>query len=94
MHDGRFGTLEQVVDHYRFGVRDSPSLSPRLRGEDGTPGIPLDDVEALDLIAFLHTLTDTAFVRNPALRPAADSSHENQNAPLALGAGALGPVGP
>lgn len=58
MHDGRFATLEQVLDHYRHGVVDSPNLAAQLRGRDGRPGLELDDDEVAAIIAFLHTLTD------------------------------------
>lgn len=58
MHDGRFATLEQVLDHYRHGLVDSPNLAPQLRGRDGRPGLEFDDGESQAIIAFLHTLTD------------------------------------
>ncbi|HVH98252.1 MAG TPA: cytochrome c peroxidase [Enhygromyxa sp.] len=58
MHDGRFATLEQVLEHYRHGLVDSPNLAPQLRGRDGRPGLELDDGESQAIIAFLHTLTD------------------------------------
>jgi cytochrome c peroxidase len=58
MHDGRFATLEQVLEHYRHGILDSPNLAPALRDADGRPGLELDDDEAAAIIAFLHTLTD------------------------------------
>jgi cytochrome c peroxidase len=37
MHDGRFNTLEQVVEHYSGGVRNHPNLSPQLRLPNGLP---------------------------------------------------------
>ena len=40
MHDGRFATLEQVIDHYRTGVKDSPTLDPALK-INGQLGIAL-----------------------------------------------------
>ncbi len=61
MHDGRFGTLEEVLDHYSSGVVDSPSLDPLLKQEDGTLGIPLTASEKTELLAFLKTLTDNDF---------------------------------
>jgi cytochrome c peroxidase len=60
MHDGRFATLEEVIDHYRFGVQHSATLDPLLSG-----GIPLTELEKQQLIAFLHTLTDVKFTQNP-----------------------------
>lgn len=58
MHDGRFATLDEVINHYSHGIEDHPNLDPRLR-ENGQPmqmNIPDQDKEAI--IAFLHTLTD------------------------------------
>jgi cytochrome c peroxidase len=60
MHDGRFATLAEVVDHYRFGVRPSRTLAPALVGPDGTLGLPLSDDDAAVVVAFLETLTDTS----------------------------------
>lgn len=57
MHDGRFGTLEAVLNHYSVGVQDSPTLDPLLKA-NGSPGIPLSAQEKIQLIAFLKTLTD------------------------------------
>lgn len=57
MHDGRFETLEQVVDHYRFGIVQSPTLDTLLQN-----GIPMSDQEKQDLIQFLYTLTDYEFI--------------------------------
>jgi cytochrome c peroxidase len=54
MHDGRFGTLEEVLEHYRSGVRPSATLDPLL--SDG--GLPLSSEEGAAIIAFLRTLTD------------------------------------
>ena len=33
MHDGRFATLEQVVEHYNSGIKDHPNLDWNLRDE-------------------------------------------------------------
>lgn len=60
MHDGRFGTLQQVIQHYRFGVQQSPTLDPAL-----TNGIQMTNTEADDLFKFLQTLTDFSFLNNP-----------------------------
>ena len=68
MHDGRFATLEQVLDHYAGGVSATPNLDPLLT-KSGKPGIPLTDVEKRNLIAFLKTLTDHAFLTNPRFSP-------------------------
>jgi cytochrome c peroxidase len=67
MHDGRFATLEQVLAHYDHGVVASPSLDAALRPAGGTVGIPLTAAEQADLIAFLGTLTDEAFLHDQRL---------------------------
>lgn len=60
MHDGRFNTLQQCLNHYRAGVQQSPTLDPLLAG-----GIPLTNAETDNLMAFLRTLTDSAFLTDP-----------------------------
>lgn len=61
MHDGRFGSLEAVLNFYENGVQDSPTLDPLLKTEN-TLGIALTEVEKQALIAFLGTLTDEEFI--------------------------------
>lgn len=61
MHDGRFETLEAVLDHYSAGVKVSETLDPVLLKE-GNPGIALTATEKADIIAFLKTLTDKEFL--------------------------------
>jgi cytochrome c peroxidase len=61
MHDGRFTTLEQVIEHYNSGIQPNPNLSPQLRNPDGTPRrLNLTAQEKAALVAFLKTLTDVA----------------------------------
>lgn len=61
MHDGRFKTLEEVVEHYNAGVKPNPNLAPQLRNPDGTPKrLNLTVAEKAALVAFLKTLTDNA----------------------------------
>ena len=64
MHDGRFNTLEEVIDHYNSGLKSSPTLDPALAMTMGT-GLRLDAQDKLDLIAFLKTLTDEVLLTNP-----------------------------
>lgn len=64
MHDGRMETLDEVLRHYASGVKDSPTLDPRLRQPDGSLGIPLTDAEQKQIIAFLRTLDDVEFLRD------------------------------
>jgi cytochrome c peroxidase len=66
MHDGRFFTLQAVLDHYDKGVKDSPTLDSILK-RDATIGIPLSTAEKEDLIAFLLTLSDQAFIHDKKL---------------------------
>jgi cytochrome c peroxidase len=67
MHDGRFRTLQAVLDFYSNGVVDSPTLDSRLRQSNGNLGIPLTATEKTQLIAFLKTLTDNTYLTDPKL---------------------------
>ena len=61
MHDGRFATLEQVVEHYNSGIKAHPTLSPALRGPNGNPvQLNLTSSQKAALVAFLKTLTDNS----------------------------------
>lgn len=57
MHDGRFNTLEEVIDHYNEGLHASSTLDPALAATMST-GLMLTAQDKEDLINFLHTLTD------------------------------------
>ena len=61
MHDGRFGTLEAVLDHYSSGVINSETLDPILN-QNGKLGIALTNQENTQVIAFLKTVTDTQYL--------------------------------
>lgn len=66
MHDGRFTTLEEVIEFYNSGVQNNPNLSPLMRNQDGTvTRLNLTAQEKADLIAFLQTLTDRNFLTDP-----------------------------
>lgn len=78
MHDGRFATLEEVVEFYNSGVVNHPNLSPALRqpiGPPPPPGTPptlggprrlnLSAADKAALVAFLRTLTDTSVTSDP-----------------------------
>lgn len=56
MHDGRFTTLTECLDHYSSGIVSSSTLDPAL-----VSGIPLTAQEKADIITFLGTLTDFTF---------------------------------
>ncbi len=64
MHNARFSTLEEVLEHYTDGVVPSATLDPLLINE-GKTGIVLSSSEKEAILAFLRTLTDTDFVQNP-----------------------------
>lgn len=64
MHNGSIGSLEGVLDYYRLNVKDSPTLDPLLKN-NGRPGIDINNNDKEKIILFLHTLTDSSFVRNP-----------------------------
>jgi cytochrome c peroxidase len=59
MHDGRFATIDQVLQHYQNGINAYPTLDPLL-----TQGIALTEAEKTDLKAFLTTLDDEKFIRD------------------------------
>lgn len=61
MHDGRFQTLGEVLNHYTTNVQDVPELDPALRTA-GKPGVALTDTEKKQITAFLRTLTDTQYI--------------------------------
>ena len=66
MHDGRFNTLQEVIDHYSEHIRPSPTLSPSLKDTTNTPvKLRLSGGEKADLLAFLQRLTDSAFITDP-----------------------------
>jgi cytochrome c peroxidase len=60
MHDGRFETLEEVVEHYNSGVQASATLDNRLeqRNSNNPRRLNLSDQEKAALVAFMKTLTD------------------------------------
>lgn len=59
MHDGRFNTLAEVVEHYNSGIQAHPKLDHKFRDVNGNPTrLNLTEVEKQALVAFLKTLTD------------------------------------
>ena len=59
MHDGRFTTLEQVVEHYSTGVKNNPNLAQQLKLPNGQPRLlNLTPQDKAAVVAFLKTLTD------------------------------------
>lgn len=65
MHDGRFQTLQQVIEHYNSGVKNHPNLSPQLKDANGNPQqLNLSAEDKAALVAFLITLTDENLIHN------------------------------
>jgi cytochrome c peroxidase len=62
MHDGRFETLEEVIEHYNSGVQDNGNLDNRLRNNNGIRRLNLTNQEKQGLVDFLMTLTDNNFI--------------------------------
>jgi cytochrome c peroxidase len=69
MHDGRFDTLEEVLDHYNTGGHGTTNVNPFILNlrRNFALGNGLSDAEKNDLLAFLLTLTDSSYVTNPNL---------------------------
>jgi cytochrome c peroxidase len=59
MHDGRFETLEEVLDHYNSGGHPAPNKDPLVRS------LGLTNDQKAAILDFLHTLTDTSYLKNP-----------------------------
>lgn len=73
MHDGRFNTLEEVLEHYDQHIRMSATLDPLIieaSNELRSPGDPvklfMTDDEKEAILAFLNMLTDNEFITNTA----------------------------
>ncbi|MES2617976.1 MAG: cytochrome c peroxidase [Bacteroidota bacterium] len=65
MHDGRFKTLEECIQHYNIGFKYAENIDPNLGNSQKGRMNPMD---VQDIIAFLNTLTDFEFVNNPKFR--------------------------
>ncbi|MCS6934413.1 MAG: c-type cytochrome [Chitinophagales bacterium] len=66
MHNGQFNTLEEVIEFYNSGLKYSPTTDPQMKTVHRGGLQYLTAQDKADLVAFLKTLTDTAFLRNPA----------------------------
>ncbi|WP_082897003.1 cytochrome-c peroxidase [Thalassotalea crassostreae] len=75
MHDGRFNTLEEVVEHYSSGIMPHMNLDNGLLDEQGEViNYDFTESEKISLVSFLNTLTDTTIIThekysNPFLQP-------------------------
>ncbi len=66
MHDGRFNSLEEVVNHYSEGIKPHKDLDKKFKNQTGdVVHLNLDAFEKQALVSFLHTLTDKSLVSNP-----------------------------
>ncbi|MBL4635461.1 MAG: hypothetical protein JKY56_16490 [Kofleriaceae bacterium] len=66
MHDGRFATLTAVLDHYSDGVQAHPNLGPPFYLEGETVHqFAMIDTDKRSLEAFLNTLSDPDFAKDP-----------------------------
>jgi cytochrome c peroxidase len=63
MHDGRFATLEEAIDHYSTGIKAHPNLDVRLKNPDGSPKVfAISPDEKKALVAFLNSLSNDEVV--------------------------------
>jgi cytochrome c peroxidase len=60
MHDGRFSSLDQVIDHYSNGIKNSPTLHEILKQNGQPVKMNFSNSDKTALIAFLNTMTDNS----------------------------------
>jgi len=63
MHDGRFTTLEDVINHYSEGLKNSSTIDPLMK-KVTQAGVGLTDKDKADLKSFLLSLSDYDFINN------------------------------
>jgi cytochrome c peroxidase len=61
MHDGRFNTMDEVLNHYNGNGKNSPNKDPLIRD------LKLSSFHKKALLAFISTLTDTSYLNNPLI---------------------------
>lgn len=67
MHDGRFQTLDEVINHYSEGLTNSSTIDPLMKSIN-SGGVQLSENDKTDLKAFLLSLSDDEFVNNPSFK--------------------------
>ena len=67
MHDGRFATLDEVINHYSEGLKPSTTIDPLMK-KVASGGVDLSSQDKADLKAFLLSLSDYDFINNPDFR--------------------------
>ena len=65
MHDGRFNTLDDVINHYSEGLKNSATIDPLMK-KVAQGGVSLSESDKADLKAFLLSLSDYEFINNSA----------------------------
>jgi cytochrome c peroxidase len=68
MHDGRFATIDQVLDHYEDGGYPSATVDPFMKFTSPDMHLGLTPQKRQQVIAFLGSLTDEEFLNNPAFQ--------------------------
>lgn len=68
MHDGRFTTIDQVLDHYNEGGHASPTVDPFMKFTSPDMTLGLSPTKRMQIKAFLNSLTDDEFLTNPAFQ--------------------------
>ena len=64
MHDGRFETLDDVINHYSEGLQNSPTIDPLMK-KVTQGGVQLTETDKSNLKAFLLSLSDYNFINDP-----------------------------
>lgn len=65
MHDGRYNTLEEVIEHYNSGIRNHPKLDPKFVKNGKVVRLNLTKTEKDALVAFLRTLKNDKVLTDP-----------------------------
>ncbi|MBU6282767.1 hypothetical protein KGQ64_11045 [bacterium] len=96
MHDGRFATIEDVLDFYASGIQPHPNLNRILTLGDGSPRrITFTPEQRRALVAFFGTLTDDELISDPKFSdPFCDGSPVIATAQVVLGPSSIGTACP
>ena len=66
MHNDRFSTIDEILDHYSDGVQNVSTTSDLVYKKEGKASIPLSQSEKAAFTAFIHSLTDHDFIHEKA----------------------------
>lgn len=64
MHDGRFKTIDEVLEHYNSGIQNHPNLNPLLKENGGAIRLNLSESDKQEIIEFLSLITDDSLFIN------------------------------